>query len=93
MTKNEIIWEDATSYTCDGRQVQSAWQYNNNYLRIFITNNHRNYPGKWVMNCHSLGINTTPFALGEGVVSVEDAQAIALNIVRQLARDIAESLN
>lgn len=92
MTKNEIIWEDATSYTRDGRQVQSAWQYKNNYLRIFITNNHRDYPGKWVMNCHSLGIDTKPFGFVE-TMSVDAAQRVALSIARQLAMDIAESLS
>jgi hypothetical protein len=76
-------WKDSTSYSKgDKERKQTAWTYQNDLLRITVTNNHRDYPGKWIMHCFAIGINTKPVSLVTDEATPEQAQKAAFELVK-----------
>jgi hypothetical protein len=83
MNKETTVWKEI---------IPSVWEYNNGTVHVSIVSGHRDHHEAWVMNCIALGISTKLFSLISRV-NTEQAQQLALNIVRQKALNIAESLN
>lgn len=76
------IWQDSTTRSRGQENAPaSAWTYENKVLRITVLNDHRHYPGEWVMHCFSLGIDTLRMKL-KADASPEQAQETALLIIR-----------
>lgn len=84
---NEIIWKDASNYQHGerGKIAPTGWECHIDSIRIWIGNNHRYYPGQWVMHCAWLDIDT--FLLdGIPTDDAAGAQAAALNHAVKTAR-------
>lgn len=54
------MWKDTTSYSQGqrGKVEPRTWTAEAEGVRITVTNNHLHAPGKWVMHCFSLGMDT-----------------------------------
>lgn len=84
-----MIWKDSTSYR-QGSDVQkpTVWSADVSDLRITVVFGHLYYPNQWVMHCHKLGLDTLPVK----AESAEEAQRIALELVRKQVRVWLEAL-
>ena len=77
------IWKDVSSYSKDGPRIPTAWQISlPEGFRICVVQNHRDYPGKWVLHCEPF-FNTH---LLKEVSSAEEAQHLALFKVKSLMK-------
>ena len=73
-------WKDSTTYSrYDKSRKPTTWTTEISGLRITVTSGHIYYPGKWVMHCHEVGMDTVPV----NATSSETAQRIALEMVRE----------
>jgi len=51
------LWVDATQYRRDDTdRIPTAWRTQNTKLVIYITCNHIDFKGEWVMHCYNLGL-------------------------------------
>lgn len=77
-------WKDATTYSRGqgGKAPQTAWSIEAGTLKIYLTNNHRMYPGDWIMHCYELNIKEK--LIGEvDYMDLEEAKAKALDAVEK----------
>lgn len=73
-------WVDSTSYSRDDKErVPNTWTLTlpETKLRITVTKGHVYSPGKWVMHCFELGIDTKPLQ-GVPPDDVDAAKHIAI---------------
>ena len=75
-----VEWKDSTNYSRGKPRVQTMWSADfGGQLSITVTNGHIYHPGRFVMHCRELGIDTAP--LPEGFTP-EQAQERAIQVVR-----------
>lgn len=55
-TKPPTVWKDETSYSRDQPRIPHVWSLDLGELRVTITDNHRDNPGKWQVSCHRLDV-------------------------------------
>lgn len=85
-------WTDATTYSRgDNERKQTAWEWQTEYLRIYITNAHVYYPNLWVIVCHEAGIREAKMKIS-GDSTPEKAQETALKIVKNRLNKMLNSL-
>lgn len=81
-----IEWKDSTSWRRgEERGEPRSWAIESGPIRITVISEHRDHPGRWVMHCHKLGINTHP--LDSKSADDAKAEAIALTCRRLFAID------
>lgn len=86
------MWEDTTAYSkYDTARVPSCWSMETGKMTITVLNNHRNYPGKWVMHCFNVGINNGVLKIAADATP-EDAQQMAVSAVRARLNAMLKSL-
>lgn len=82
-----LIWQDISTYSRgDTVRKPTTWQTHAGFLRIVVTSGHIHYPGRWVMHCHKLGIDSDPFP--ESVTTAEQAQRAAVKAVQKITHEI-----
>lgn len=85
-------WHDSTTYSRDDKnRVPSCWDYKTEKLRITVLNDHRDFPDRWVMHCHQLGMNTV-LLKAQIETPVAEVQATAIRIVKRRLSEMLASL-
>ncbi len=86
----KMNWKDTTTYRQSerGKIEPRCWSLEGRLLRITITNAHIFAPGKWVMHCFALGIDTH-VTLAK---TKERAQAYAVRYVKEKLNKMMEEL-
>ena len=96
---NELLhtWHDSTTYSklsfgdkLEDR-VPHCWDYKTEKLRITVLNDHRDFPDRWVMHCHQLGMNTV-LLKAQIETPVAEVQATAIRIVKRRLSEMLASL-
>jgi hypothetical protein len=89
---NDKKWTDTTSYARGEEKKQTAWTLSNNLIRITVMNEHRYYPGEWVMHCRQVGINE--YILGEvEKYSLQQIKARSIKIVQSRLREMLDFIS
>lgn len=90
---SHIDWKDATSYSQGqrGRIDPTAWECVIEGIRVWISCDHRYYPGKWVVKCHHLAIDCQQIGETDDL-SANQARALALGFISAAARKQAGTL-
>lgn len=91
---NEILhtWVDTTTYSRDDKnRVPSCWTYNTGKLQISVLNNHQSVPGKWVLHCFNIGMDTV-ILKAQIDTPVAEVQAAAIRIVKRRLSEMLASL-
>lgn len=85
-------WKDATSYSQGerGKRPPDAWDIVIEGIRVWVGSGHRYHPGKWVMHCLPLDIDSLELGDTEKMSAV-DAQRIAMDKVAVAAEKRAEN--
>ena len=87
------MWKDTTTR---GRGQENKpsdiWSLETSEIRISVMTGHRDYPGLWVMSCYALGIDARQFG-AKPEATPEQAQELALKVVRQKLNKMLQSLN
>ena len=84
-------WTDATQRKRgEENKPADSWEYQTEYLRIWISTGHIYNPGKWVITCHALGFDAVPMKCE--VLSPEHAQLLALQIILEHLAKMISSL-
>lgn len=92
MNKSNNKWQDVTSYSQSGKEcIPSAWSLENDSVKITVTNGHIHYKDEWVMHCDALRLNAYSLNIAS-TEPKEKAQALAIDVVRAVAREILESV-
>ena len=80
LRRKAAMWKDTSTYS-SGDRVRAPYAFTTKAgdLEVVIVHGHRAYPGKWVMHCYVLGIDTRPL---ESCRSAEDAKTRAVAVVR-----------
>lgn len=85
-------WTDATTRTQNNpTPMPNSWELKTKHLRIYITRGHRLDPGKWVMHCHDVRIDTYSMKI-DPAATPEQAQELAIRIVRNRLQQMIGSL-
>lgn len=83
-------WKDCTSYSRDDKErVPTSYAAEHGTLRVVITCGHIYYPGKWVLHCRALSIDTMQIP----ATDLSSAQSIALSIVDKRIADMKHNLD
>lgn len=88
------LWKDATIYSRgDAERKQTAWELSNEHLRIWVSNDHRWYPNKWVYSCYQVGVNDAKELNLPNTATPEQAQERALMWVRARLQKMLDSIS
>lgn len=83
------MWKDITTYARnDNERKPTTYEIKSGIIKIVVTCGHVIYRPQWVMHCLRFGIDTY---LLEGAETKDEAQAMAIKIVLDLAEDFAKS--
>lgn len=88
-----IEWKNVTPSGFNKEKKEpTMWTYDSGKCMITITKGHIHNPGRWIMHCFELKLDTYDMNLDASQVSFEDAQRVAIEIARNKAQEIYESL-
>lgn len=86
------MWKDITSYQqSDTERKPTTFEAKAGSLRIVIVHGHIYYPGQWIMFCLALDIKTFP--LGNSDLTLDQAKANAIKIVRNQLTTLLECVD
>ena len=86
-------WTDGTTYSRDDKErKQTAWELSTDYVRIYITNKHLWFPNKWVIICNDVGISSASEMKIPFESTPEQAQEMAIKIVKHRLKKMFDSL-
>ena len=83
----DMEWKDATSYSQgDKERKPNVWEKKSGEIRVVLVWNHLNCPNTYCLHCSLLGMSTVP--LGDGSLSLEEAQSKAIEYIRRRVKTI-----
>lgn len=86
-------WIDATNYNrTKTDRIPDSWELKTEYIRIWVSKGHIDYPNTWVYSCYSIGVDAKSLKLPNDAPP-ELAQKKALAWVRDRLQRMLNSLN
>lgn len=89
MTMAKPEWKDETSYSrADTDRTPRTWVLESKLLRVTV-HRHIYYPGKWLLSCERVSVDTIPLESTE----IDDAKREAVRVVyRRITELSAEAI-
>ena len=75
-----LEWKDATSYSRGRERKPNTWTTEIAGLVITVCNGHVNYPGKWIMHCYDIRLDTIPL---DKATTLDEAKQMAVGLVKR----------
>lgn len=86
-------WKDETTYSrSDKQRVPTVWAIRFKGFRVVVVNKHRLVPGKWVMHCSALSIDTLDLGV-ESIQPKEIAQDLAIRHIKTRLGSMVNQIN
>jgi len=82
-------WTDITSYSRGERKEPRTWELQLPWIIIIVTR-HKDYPGKWLMNCRQLCLDMHELTAKEIGDAREEAVKMCVDRCKEYLRSLLE---